>query len=70
MVFDGRYKMVNGIELYDLEIDPGETKDIAGEEPDILEQLKQSQYIRPCIVNVDSHDSMSRHHNIVNRYLF
>lgn len=35
-----RWKMVNGKELYDLEADPGESKDLAAAEPRILASLK------------------------------
>ena len=34
-----RYKLVNGKQLYDIANDPGETKDIAAEHPDIVERM-------------------------------
>ncbi|RLI67143.1 arylsulfatase, partial [Candidatus Heimdallarchaeota archaeon] len=36
-----RYKLVNGEELYDIENDPGEQNDIAGEHPDIVAELRE-----------------------------
>jgi arylsulfatase A-like enzyme len=35
-----RYKLVNGKELYDLEADPAESKDIAADHPDIVQRLR------------------------------
>ena len=35
-----RYKLVNGVELYDLEKDPGETTDIAQANPDVVAKLR------------------------------
>jgi arylsulfatase A-like enzyme len=35
-----RYKLVNGIELYDLEKDPAESRDVAKDHPDIVSQLR------------------------------
>ncbi len=35
-----RWKLVNGVELYDLSVDPGETQDLAGEAPDIAARLR------------------------------
>lgn len=35
-----RHSLVNGTELYDLENDPGETKDISAEHPEILGKLR------------------------------
>jgi len=37
-----RYKLINGKELYDLEQDPSESKDIAAEQPNIVRQLRLS----------------------------
>lgn len=37
-----RYKLVDGTELYDLEADPGEQRDIAGEHPDLVIQLRDA----------------------------
>jgi len=37
-----RYKLVNGEELYDLEEDPGETRDIAAEQPEIVAELRSA----------------------------
>ncbi len=45
MAVDGRYKMVNGTELYDLDADPGETNNLAGEKPDVLKRL-DAAYLR------------------------
>ncbi|NIA14769.1 MAG: sulfatase-like hydrolase/transferase [Nitrospiraceae bacterium] len=36
-----RYKMVNGVELYDMSQDPGEQHDLAGEKPKVLAQLNR-----------------------------
>jgi hypothetical protein len=41
-VLTQRYKLANGKELYDLEKDPAETKDIASEEPSMVRQLRTS----------------------------
>ncbi len=38
-----QYKMVNGTELYDMAVDPGEQHDISGQKPEMLEQLR-SEY--------------------------
>ena len=41
-LIDGRYKLVSWsgrIELYDLEADPGETRNIAAEEPERVERM-------------------------------
>jgi len=35
-----RWKLVNGVELYDLESDPRETSDVANNHPEILSQLR------------------------------
>ncbi|MBS1824544.1 MAG: sulfatase-like hydrolase/transferase [Acidobacteria bacterium] len=37
---DGRWKLVNGKELYDLQSDPGEQKDLAVAQPDIAKRLR------------------------------
>jgi arylsulfatase A-like enzyme len=37
---DGRYKLVNGKELYDLSTDPGEKSDIAAAQPEIARKLR------------------------------
>jgi len=36
-----RWKLVDGKELYDLESDPGETKDVAAEHPEIVARLRK-----------------------------
>ena len=36
-----RYKLINGVELYDLEADPGEKHDIAAANPEIVADLRQ-----------------------------
>ena len=41
-VLTQRYKLVNGKELYDLEMDLGEVKDLSQEQPDIVRQLRTS----------------------------
>jgi hypothetical protein len=41
-VLTQRYKLVNGTELYDLEADPGEKKDLAASEPNVVRQLRKS----------------------------
>ncbi len=38
-----RYKLVNGVELYDMEHDPGEGKNIASEKPEIVLNLRAEQ---------------------------
>ncbi|MCC6152555.1 MAG: arylsulfatase [Candidatus Hydrogenedentes bacterium] len=35
-----RYKLVNGVELYDLEADPAEANDVAARHPDIVQKLR------------------------------
>jgi len=37
-----RYKLINGKELYDIEKDPAEAKDIAAEQPSVVRQLRIS----------------------------
>lgn len=37
-----RYKLVNGTELYDMDADPGETKDLSAMEPNTVRQLRKS----------------------------
>ena len=37
-----QYKLVNGKELYDLEADPGEKKDIADQHPDVASRMSES----------------------------
>jgi arylsulfatase A-like enzyme len=39
-VRDGRYKLINGQELYDLDADPAETNNIAQQQPDIVKKLR------------------------------
>lgn len=39
-VITARYKLVNGAELYDLEKDPGETRDIVAENPGVAAELR------------------------------
>ena len=41
-VLTQRYKLVGGKELYDLDADPGEAKDIAAEQPNVVRQLRIS----------------------------
>ncbi len=41
-VLTQRYKLANGKELYDLDKDPAESKDIAAEEPSMVRQLRTS----------------------------
>lgn len=41
-VIDGRYKLVDGIRLYDLERDPGEQVDVAARHPDVVERLRKA----------------------------
>jgi arylsulfatase A-like enzyme len=36
-----RYKLVNGKELYDLVVDPGERNDIAAQQPDIVNRMRK-----------------------------
>jgi len=35
-----RYKLINGVELYDMEADPGEKKDIADSHPDVVKTMR------------------------------
>ena len=38
-----RYKLVNGVELYDMEQDPGESKNIAAQKPGVVAKLRAEQ---------------------------
>lgn len=40
-VMTDRWRLVNGGELYDVQADPGQQRDVAGEHPDIVQQLKR-----------------------------
>lgn len=37
---DARYKLVNGVELYDLATDPGEREDVAARHPGVVDRLR------------------------------
>jgi len=39
-VMTDRWRLVNGIELYDIKADPAQSKDVAGQYPDIVAQLR------------------------------
>ena len=39
-VMTGRWRLVNGIELYDMPVDPGQEHDVAGEHPEVVERLR------------------------------
>lgn len=38
---NGRHKLVNGSELYDIQKDPAETTDIASQQPEVVKQLRK-----------------------------
>ena len=40
-VISNRWRLIDGKELYDMEIDPGQTTDIAGDYPEVVEKLRQ-----------------------------
>lgn len=35
-----RWRLINGVELYDIQTDPGQTKDVAEDHPDVVAQLR------------------------------
>lgn len=37
-----RFKLVHGVELYDLEADPGETRDVAAQHPDVVADFRET----------------------------
>lgn len=39
-VMTPQYRLINGLELYDIVADPGQMQDIAGDHPDLVEQLR------------------------------
>ena len=41
-VMTGRYRLVNGEELYDMEADPGQTKDVAEQNPETVAMLREA----------------------------
>ena len=41
-VMTERYRLVNGQELYDIAADPGQTEDIAAENPEVVAQLREA----------------------------
>jgi hypothetical protein len=41
MAVTDRFKMVNGEELYDIQQDPGETKNLADQKPEVLDRLSR-----------------------------
>ncbi len=41
-VMTSRWRLINGKELYDIDADPGQQKDIAGEHPDVVGKLTQA----------------------------
>ncbi len=56
---DGRFTLVNNSELYDLETDPGETKNVIDQHPDELAKLRAAydqwwQEVLPCLENEDA----------------
>lgn len=40
-VMRGSWRLINGTELYDIQKDPGQTRDVAAENPKIVKQLRQ-----------------------------
>lgn len=56
---DERFTLVNNAELYDLKGDPGETKNVIAEHPDVAERLRASYdrwwaSVLPCLENEDA----------------
>ncbi|MDE0103022.1 MAG: arylsulfatase [Bryobacterales bacterium] len=41
-VMTEQYRLVNGAELYDITVDPGQESDIAGESPEVVESLREA----------------------------
>jgi len=41
-VMTEQWRLVNGTELYDIKADPGQTKNVAGEHPDVVERLRKA----------------------------
>ena len=41
-VMTDRYRLVNGKELYDMKVDPGQKNDIAEDNPEVVEKLRES----------------------------
>ncbi len=39
-VLTERWRLVNGTELYDIDADPGQTKNVAGDHPDVITQMR------------------------------
>lgn len=37
-----RYRMINGAELYDIQQDPGETRDLSGTHPEVMRELRRA----------------------------
>ena len=37
-----QYRLINGVELYDIRKDPGETRDIAAQHPEVVQQLRNA----------------------------
>ncbi|SIO58214.1 arylsulfatase [Singulisphaera sp. GP187] len=53
---NGRYSLVNNAELYDLEADPGESKNVIAEHPEVVASLRSAydtwwRDILPCLEN-------------------
>ncbi|MEJ7637287.1 MAG: arylsulfatase, partial [Singulisphaera sp.] len=53
---DGRFTLVNNRELFDLKVDPGETKDVIAEHPDVVARLRTAydlwwQSVLPALEN-------------------
>jgi len=42
-VLQGRWRLIDGRELYDIQADPGQKKDVASEHPEIVAQLRDAQ---------------------------
>ena len=40
-VLEGRWRLINGSELYDVSVDPAQRNDVAASHPDVIQRLKQ-----------------------------
>ena len=51
-VMTDRWRLVNGTELYDMAVDPGQTRDVAAQHPALMEQLRaayESWWVRVSV---------------------